>query len=187
MDLESPGRRKLSKLVSNHVLSNIHRDELLSIVHRYRVAYHLRDYRRPAGPCFDDLPVHALIHDRDFPCEGSIYKWTFFYLASPLTYFLRFTINLSVALFFRVLYPLVGFPHGVQGCLPPEVFPSPPPRGWSTGFIATPRTWGLLPSHRDFPALPIETLIWSRFPTCPMVAIHFEWTILTSPDLIRRV
>src|SRR5882762_6463999 len=85
-------------------------------------------------------------------------------LLSPGSYFLprRFTINLSVRLLFRVLYPRVGCPHGVTGCLPPEVLPSPPPCGWSTGFIDTPRLCGRLPSHRDRPALPIVTFSWSR-------------------------
>src|SRR5215208_2466095 len=49
-------------------------------------------------------------------------------------------MNLSVRLLLRVLYPRVGWPQGVTGFLPPEVLPSPPPCGWSTGFIATPRT-----------------------------------------------
>src|SRR3989337_1700623 len=72
--------------------------------------------------------------------------------------------------FFRVLYPLVGTPQGVTGCRPPEVFPSPPPWGWSWGFMATPRTVGRRPSQRLRPALPEATFWWSRLPTCPMVA-----------------
>ena len=47
---------------------------------------------------------------------------------------------LSDALFERVRLPLVGLPHGVTGWRPPEERPSPPPCGWSTGFMATPRT-----------------------------------------------
>jgi Gnt-I system high-affinity gluconate transporter len=42
-----------------------------------------------------------------------------------------------------------------------QVLPSPPPCGWSTGFIATPLTVGRIPIQRFRPALPIETLIWS--------------------------
>src|SRR3569623_1861275 len=42
---------------------------------------------------------------------------------------LRLTMNLSVRLLFRVLHPRVGCTHGVTGCLPPEVLPSPPPCG----------------------------------------------------------
>src|SRR5207253_6603487 len=67
----------------------------------------------------------------------------------------RLTINLSVRLLFRVLYPRVGCPQGVTGCRPPEVLPSPPPCGWSTGFIETPRFTGRRPNQRVRPALPI--------------------------------
>src|SRR2546426_740 len=70
-------------------------------------------------------------------------------------YLRRRTINLLVRLLRRVLYPLVGTPHGVTGWRPPDVLPSPPPCGWSTGFIATPRTRGRLPSQRARPALPM--------------------------------
>src|SRR5437867_717255 len=68
----------------------------------------------------------------------------------------RLMIKRCVRLLFRVLNPFVGRPQGLTGCLPPEVFPSPPPWGWSIGFMATPRTVGLLPSQRERPAFPIE-------------------------------
>src|SRR5574342_850971 len=58
-------------------------------------------------------------------------------------YFLRRrTINLSDLFFFlRVLYPRVGLPHGDIGDLRPiGERPSPPPCGWSLGFITDPRT-----------------------------------------------
>src|SRR5919109_357847 len=42
---------------------------------------------------------------------------------------LRCTMNLSVALRLRVLYPFVGRPQGDTGCRPPDVLPSPPPSG----------------------------------------------------------
>src|SRR6266850_6299203 len=89
----------------------------------------------------------------------------------PEAYFvLRWTMNRFVLFRWRVLKPLVGCPHGVTGCRPPEVLPSPPPSGWSTGFIATPRTCGRWPSHRLRPALPIETFSCSMLPTWPIVA-----------------
>src|SRR6266508_4469 len=69
----------------------------------------------------------------------------------------------------RVLYPLVGLPHGVIGWLPLPL-PSPPPMGWSTGFITVPRTVGLKPFQRTRPALPMDTFSWSRLPTWPIVA-----------------
>src|ERR1035437_5116187 len=64
----------------------------------------------------------------------------------------RVTIHLSVRLLLRVLKPRVGWPQCVTGCRPPEVLPSPPPCGWSTGFMVTPRLCGVLPSQRRRPA-----------------------------------
>src|SRR5579884_2568285 len=69
----------------------------------------------------------------------------------------RETMNLSVRLLLRVLKPRVGWPHGVTGCRPPEVLPSPPPCGWSTGFMVTPRLCGRFPSQRVLPALPCDS------------------------------
>ena len=43
----------------------------------------------------------------------------------------------------------------VFGHPPVPVRPSPPPCGWSMGFIATPRTVGRMPRQRLAPALPI--------------------------------
>src|SRR3990167_3123346 len=59
-----------------------------------------------------------------------------------------------------------------MGVPPVPVLPSPPPWGWSTGFMATPRTVGRRPSQRVRPALPKVTFPWSRLPICPMVARH---------------
>ena len=52
----------------------------------------------------------------------------------------------------RVGLPFVGQDLNVTEGRPPEVLPWPPPWGWSTGFIATPRTVGRQPSHRVRPA-----------------------------------
>ena len=42
--------------------------------------------------------------------------------------------------------PRAGLPHGVDGPgRPIPVLPSPPPCGWSLGFITEPRTVGLIP------------------------------------------
>src|SRR5438128_18754 len=96
------------------------------------------------------------------------------------------TIIFFVRLFRRVLYPRVGWPQGVTGLRPPEVLPSPPPCGWSTGFIATPRTCGLIPFQRDRPAFPSETFSCSTFPTWPTVARPSTVTRRTSPEGIRN-
>jgi hypothetical protein len=79
-------------------------------------------------------------------------------IRTPSGYLVRFlTIYRLLFRLLRVLYPLVGFPQGVQGWRPPDDLPSPPPMGWSTGFIATPLTLGLRPSHRLRPAFPKDT------------------------------
>ena len=63
----------------------------------------------------------------------------------------------------RVFLPS-ALPHGETGGRPPDDLPSPPPSGWSTGFIATPRTLGLMPSQRLLPALPTDrTIVVERF------------------------
>ena len=51
------------------------------------------------------------------------------------------TIMLSVRGLLRVR-PCAGLPHLVCGCPPRGVRPSPPPWGWSRGFITDPRTVG---------------------------------------------
>src|SRR5947208_9690350 len=86
----------------------------------------------------------------------------------------------------RVFLPST-LPHGLVGGRPPDDLPSPPPSGWSTGFIATPRTRGLRPSQRDFPALPIVSSSCSALPTSPMVARHSPRTIRISVDRRRSV
>src|ERR671910_1487809 len=112
------------------------------------------------------------------------------FLLDLLIYFLpRFlerTINLSDSLCLRrVGLPSVGTPHGVTGWRPPFDLPSPPPCGWSTGFIAEPRTVGRLPFHRVLPALPPVMFSWSVLPTCPTVARQVSGTRRISPDGIR--
>src|SRR6202034_3217849 len=78
-----------------------------------------------------------------------------------------------------------GLPHGLTGWRPPELLPSPPPSGWSTGFMATPRTEGRLPFQRLRPALPSLMLPCSALPTSPTVARHSTSTRLISPDGMR--
>ncbi|KAF5796783.1 hypothetical protein HanRHA438_Chr08g0368041 [Helianthus annuus] len=60
--------------------------------------------------------------------------------------------------------------QGVVGFfLPIGALPSPPPCGWSTGFITTPLTTGRLPSQRLDPALPKFFWFTPTFPTCPIL------------------
>jgi hypothetical protein len=101
----------------------------------------------------------------------------------PLLYFRRFRIR-GVLCFFSLVESAhrAGRPQGVTGCdLPMGARPSPPPCGWSTGFITTPRTLGRRPSHRCRPAFPTSRLFASTFPTCPTVAQHSFGINRTSP------
>ncbi|KAG4914214.1 hypothetical protein JHK87_051886 [Glycine soja] len=77
----------------------------------------------------------------------------------------------------------LGKPQGVAGFfLPIGALPSPPPCGWSTGFITTPLTTGRLPSQHLDPALPKFFWFTPTFPTCPTVAEQFLDIKRTSPE-----
>ena len=70
-----------------------------------------------------------------------------------------------------VLTPSARLPHGVRGASRPTGdLPSPPPCGWSFGFMTEPRTVGRVPNQRVLPALPLLTRMKSSFPTTPIVA-----------------
>src|SRR5438034_11804590 len=120
-----------------------------------------------------------------FICSIFLSRWSSTngpFFSDRAIYLRLLTMNGWVRLFLRVLYPLVGWPHGVTGWRPPEVLPSPPPCGWSTGFMETPRLWGRRPSQRVRPAFPPETFLWSMLPICPTVAWQSTATIRTSPE-----
>src|ERR1700712_3437221 len=95
---------------------------------------------------------------------------------SGVPYFFRLwrlrRMNLLVDLFERVFLPLVGLPHGVTGWRPPDVPPSPPPCGWSTGFLAAPRVSGPRPRPPGRAALAKVWLPLSGFDTAPTVAMQ---------------
>src|ERR1700730_9121643 len=78
------------------------------------------------------------------------------------------------------------WPHGLTGWRPPEVLPSPPPCGWSTGFITTPRTVGRLPFQRMRPALAQLMLASTLGRTSPFGARHGTSTRRISPLGMRR-
>src|SRR3546814_14836334 len=80
-----------------------------------------------------------------------------------------------------------GLPQGDTGWRPPDVLPSPPPCGCSTGFITTPRTVGRLPFQRMRPALPQLMLDCSALPTSPIEARQRTSTKRISPDARRSL
>src|SRR5262245_65647864 len=95
-------------------------------------------------------------------------------------------MSLSDCLFFGRVRPSV-LPQGDTGWRPPEDLPSPPPRGWSTGFMATPRVCGRTPFQRLRPALPTLTSSCSGLPTSPTVARQSIDNGRISVDGRRRV
>src|ERR1700716_1596344 len=110
------------------------------------------------------------------------------FLVERLTYFFsrRRMMSLLEAFFgFRVREPRAGLPQGVFGLPPGPVLPSPPPWGWSFGFIVAPRTVGRLPSQRLRPALPPDSFSCSMLPTWPMVALQLTLIRRSSPEGIR--
>src|SRR5213075_1152650 len=112
-------------------------------------------------------------------------EWSLFYAACHYCVaFPRFRpriISLVLAFFLCLVFGPSGLPQGLTGGRPPEVLPSPPPSGWSTGFLATPRTRERRPSQIFLPALPIRSSSCSALPTSPMVAMHSARTMRISP------
>src|SRR5271156_3452045 len=112
--------------------------------------------------------------------EGTLFETATHYLALRLR-----TIIFEVRLLRRVFLPIVIWPQGVVGGRPEVERASPPPCGWSTGFIAIPRTLGRLPMLRIRPALPMTCFSCSMLPSCPMVARQVIWILRTSPEGMR--
>src|SRR5918996_4438916 len=137
------------------------------------------EVRGPPRPRLDDPLLAALVHPRDLDHQVLVHERAFLHRPrhQPRPFPRRRMICLFDALFFFLVRPSF-LPHGEVGCRPPEAFPSPPPRGWSTGFIATPRTEGRFPFQRLRPALPSATSSCSGLPTTPTVPLHVEGTVL---------
>ena len=85
------------------------------------------------------IPAYLYIFDKH-PMGLSMVE-TYF---NALPSLLLTIILLEDLFFFLVLRPLPGLPQGVHGPgRPIGARPSPPPCGWSFGFITEPRTVGL--------------------------------------------
>src|ERR1700712_98358 len=126
----------------------------------------------------------ATLRNRWSSTEGAFLRLRgiFFYLyLGFLPALRRRTMSLSLSLLVWRVRPSF-WPHGLTGWRPPEVLPSPPPCGWSTGFMATPRTVGRTPFQRMRPALPQLMFDCSALPTSPMVARQRRSTLRISPD-----
>src|SRR6185312_11524662 len=182
---------EFAELVADHVLGHVHRDELVPVVHREGVAHELGQNRaRPAPGLHHPLLVLAvedlnLGHQRLLNEGALLYASRHYVVALPRLR-PRTIILFDGFLRCRVFLPST-LPQGDVGGRPPELLPSPPPSGWSTGFMATPRTLGRLPSQRLLPALPTDRSSCSALPTSPTVARQRPCTRRISDDRSRRV
>src|SRR5665213_2204650 len=198
VELECPGRGEFAQLVTDHRLGHVDRDVLAPVVDRNGVADHVGNDRGTAGPRLDDLLVPGRVEDIPLLDEMVVYGRTFFqaarhgvafplfpYRRAPRVRRLR-TIILSDSLSRDRVRPS-GLPHGDTGWRPPDDLPSPPPNGWSTGFMATPRVCGRTPFQRLRPALPILISSASELDTTPRVARQSMGTRRISVEGRRRV
>src|SRR5690606_16613484 len=186
---ECPGRHEFSQLVTDHVFGDVDGHVPPPIVHRDGVPHKFGEDGRVPGPGLDHPLVPRLVHLPNLFQQTRMGVRPF--LARPAhgqppptpAYLRRRTIrSLDFLFFLRVRAPRVGLPQGVTGPgLPMGALPSPPPWGWSTGFMATPRVWGRRPSHRMRPALPMTMFSCSGLPTWPTVARHSTRTLRNSP------
>jgi len=85
--------------------------------------------------------------------------------------FLNKRLFLRSFLVFLVGVPFVNLPQGVTCATGGDPLPSPPPCGWSHGFLITPLTIGLKPKALFFPALPTEIELCNGLDTIPKEAI----------------
>src|SRR5919198_5352146 len=180
---EHARRSELAEFVAHHGLRDEDGNVLSPVVDRDGVAHHLRDDGGATGPRTDHSLVAAAVHVLDLGHEVPVHERSLLDRSrhQPLPFPRRLRMNLLEALPFLRVRPSF-FPHGVVGWRPPEDLPSPPPSGWSTGFMATPRTSGRLRSHRALPALPRATSSCSGFPTSPTTARQVASTRRISPD-----
>src|SRR5918996_5464974 len=146
------------------------------------------EVRGPPRPRLDDPLLAPLVHPRDLDHQVLVHERPLLHRPrhQPRPFPRRRMICAFDAFFFFLVRPSF-FPHGDVGWRPPELLPSPPPSGWSTGFIATPRTDGRLRIHRARPALPSWTSSCSALPTSPTVALQVASTRRISPEGRRRV
>src|SRR4051812_15444674 len=116
---EGARRRELAELVADHVLRDLHRDELLPVVDPEGQADELRQDRAAARPDLDDLVARRSPGGLRLGKQVAVDKRPLPYAArhrdQPFVAWRRRTMRPSVRLLLRVFAPLVGLPHGVTG------------------------------------------------------------------------
>ena len=67
MAAEDAGRSELAKLVTHHILGDVHGDELVAVVNSNSLTHKVGRYHRSPRPCFDgNLLVGLLCLDYTF-------------------------------------------------------------------------------------------------------------------------
>ena len=77
MATELASRSELSQLMSNHILCNVNRNKLISVVNGNRMTYEIRRNHRSARPSLDHVLLTAFIHSDDFLLEADFDIRTF--------------------------------------------------------------------------------------------------------------
>ena len=76
MAAELTGGSELTKLVSNHVFSDVNRNKFVSVVHCYSVTDEVGRNHRSAGPCLDYGLLATLIHGENLVLKVYFDIWT---------------------------------------------------------------------------------------------------------------
>src|ERR1035437_3980683 len=69
---ERPRGRELAQLVPHHVLGDVHRDELLAVVHSHGLPHELGKYGGAPRPRADHLLLAGRDHNRDLGFQGGV-------------------------------------------------------------------------------------------------------------------
>ena len=77
MTAELTSGSELTELVSNHVLSNVNRNKLITVVHCYGMSHEIGGNHRSAGPCLYYSLLATLIHGQNLLLKVYLDIWTF--------------------------------------------------------------------------------------------------------------
>ena len=147
--LERAGQGEFAELVADHLVGDVDRHVLLAVVHRDRQADEIGQDRRAARPGLDRLLVlvgRALstLATRWWSTNGPFLSERV--MSWPLTSCGARRSSSACACCCACGSPWSACSTATPDAWPSPVRPSPPPCGWSTGFIATPRTVGRMPA-----------------------------------------
>ena len=130
--------------MADHGFGDVDGDVLAPVVDGDGVADHVGDDRGAPRPRLDDALVVAAVELVELLQQVVVDERTLLQAARHRVYLReprvrrRRMMSFWDGLFLSRVRPS-GWPHGETGWRPPDDLPSPPPSGWSTGFMATPR------------------------------------------------